>query len=150
LSVIVQGGLLPEVARRLGLRTRVVNPEPFALSVRFSQEPDAVRRFVVAAGASVEGSTIGELPIGENFWISLVIRSGRLVTVSADTRLEVGDEVVALVDTEADDDLGSLFGAASRSNDQPAGPGQGPVGWLQRRRGSAPDNGTPDAPGPEP
>jgi potassium/hydrogen antiporter len=112
-SVIVQGGLVPTLARRLGVPLRTVELEPWSLGVRFRHEPDALHRHRVARGSAADGAMISELPFGEDAWISLVIRNGRLVPVSADTRLQAGDEVLMLADPEQGPSLERLFRAGS-------------------------------------
>jgi multimeric flavodoxin WrbA len=52
---------------------------------------------------------IGELDLGEDAWISLVIRHGQLVPVHGATRLAAGDEVVVLTDPERSPDLAPVF-----------------------------------------
>jgi cell volume regulation protein A len=84
-SVIVQGGLVPAAAARLGVPMRTVEPEPWTLGVRFRREPRGLRRHIVAAGSPADGCTIGELAVGEDVWISLVIRDGQLVPVQGST-----------------------------------------------------------------
>ena len=49
-SVTVQGGLVPTLAHRLGIPLRTVEPEPWSLGVRFSEEPEGLHRYHVAAG----------------------------------------------------------------------------------------------------
>jgi cell volume regulation protein A len=84
--------------------------------MRFREEPTGLRRYRVAACSAADGSTIGDLPIGENLWISMINRDGRLVQVAHDTVLQAGDEVLALVDTHRDgSDPGQLFSTQSRS-----------------------------------
>src|SRR6266540_3358058 len=78
-SVIVQGGLVPTLARRLGVPLRTVEPEPWSLGVRFRHEPDALHRRRVARGSPADGAMIADLPFGEDAWVSLVIRHGHLV-----------------------------------------------------------------------
>jgi cell volume regulation protein A len=95
-SVIVQGGLVPVVARRTGVPMRTVEPEPWSLGVRFQHEPDGLHRYVIAKGAPADGTAIADLPLGEDSWISLVSRNGELVRVRGDTVLQAGDEVVLL------------------------------------------------------
>jgi cell volume regulation protein A len=95
-SVVVQGGLVPTFARLWGVRMRVVEPEPWALGMRFRDEPEGLHRFEVQAGSAADGATIGDLPLDEDVWISMVSRAGRLVQVRGTTVLEVGDEVLAL------------------------------------------------------
>jgi cell volume regulation protein A len=107
------------MAARLGVPMRTVEPEPWSLGVRFRQEPRGLRRYLVAAGSPADGRTIGELDLGEDAWISLVIRHGQLVPVQGSTRLRAGDEVLVLTDPERTPDLAPVFSAA--------GPGTGDV-----------------------
>jgi len=111
-SVIVQGGLVPAVAARLGVPMRPVEPEPWTLGVRFRHEPRGLRRHVVAAGSPADGCTIGDLALGEDVWISLVIRHGQLIPVQGSTTLRAGDEIIALTDPERAPDLAPVFTAA--------------------------------------
>jgi cell volume regulation protein A len=102
-SVIVQGGLVPALARRLGIPLRVIEPEPWSLGVRFQEEPEGLHRYQVAPGSAADGATVDSLPCGEDVWISFVIRDGRLVPVHGDTRIRGGDEVLVLADLPASD-----------------------------------------------
>jgi cell volume regulation protein A len=99
-SVTVQGGLVPALAHRLKIPLRTVEPEPWSLGVRFSEEPEGLHRYHVAAGASADGSAVTELPCGENAWVSLVIRDGALLPVATDTTLQPGDDVLVLADPD--------------------------------------------------
>jgi cell volume regulation protein A len=108
-SVTVQGGLVPTLAHRLRIPLRTVDPEPWSLGVRFSQEPEGMHRYQVAAGSPADGSAIGELPCGEDVWVSLIIRDGSLVTVGGDTTLRAGDEVLVLADPDKAQVLDRLF-----------------------------------------
>jgi cell volume regulation protein A len=108
-SVIVQGGLVLTMAHRFKVPLRTVEPEPWSLGVRFRHQPDALRRYNVAAGAPADGTTIGDLPLEEDAWVILVVRSGHLVPARASTRLDPGDEVVLLTDPSNDDSQRGLF-----------------------------------------
>jgi cell volume regulation protein A len=99
-SVLLQGGLVPTVARLLHVPMRVTEPEPWALGMRFRDEPQGLHRYVVEPGSPADGCTIRDLEVGEAFWISMVSRSGRLVQVRGDTVLQAGDEVLALADED--------------------------------------------------
>jgi cell volume regulation protein A len=99
-SVVVQGSLVPGAARVLGVPTRVVDPEPWALGMRFRTEPEGLHRYVVAPGSPADGCTLADLDVGESFWVSMVSRRGQLVPLRGDTVLEAGDEVLALIESE--------------------------------------------------
>jgi cell volume regulation protein A len=112
-SVIVQGGLVPTVAARLGVPMRTVEPEPWSLGVRFRREPRGLCRQVVVAGSPADGCRIADLEVGEDVWISFVIRDDQLVPVRGSTTLHAGDEILALTDPERGPDLASIFTARS-------------------------------------
>jgi potassium/hydrogen antiporter len=106
-SVIVQGSLVPAVARWCRVPMRVVEPEPWALGMRFRERPEGMRRYLVAAGSAADGRELGELPL-EDLWISVISRSGQLVQVRRDTVLAAGDEILALTEPNGADP-GRLF-----------------------------------------
>jgi potassium/hydrogen antiporter len=108
-SVTIQGGMVPTLAHRLRIPLRTVEPEPWSLGVRFSQEPEGLHRYHVATGSPADGSIISELPCGEEVWISLVIRDGNLLTSGADTTLRAGDDVLVLADPDSEPELDKLF-----------------------------------------
>ncbi len=107
ISVLVQGGLTPTFARLCQVPMRVVEPEPWALGMRFQDEPHGLRRHLVAPGSAADGTAIEDLNVGEYAWISMVSRGGQLVQVRGHTTLQAGDEVLALADKDID--LGHLF-----------------------------------------
>jgi cell volume regulation protein A len=109
-SVLVQGSLVPAVARRCGVPMRVVEPEPWSSGMRFRHEPEGLRRFMVAAGSPADGSAIRDLALGEDVWISLVSRDGHIVQVRGDTVLNAGDEVLVLADPDLVSGPAALFG----------------------------------------
>ncbi len=109
ISVVVQGGLVPSFARLLKVPMRVVEPEPWALGMRFRDEPEGLRRYFVAAGSPADGCSISGLDVGETAWISMVSRDGRLVQVRGRTLLRADDEVLLLADSGAD--LDAVFRA---------------------------------------
>ncbi|HXT91193.1 MAG TPA: cation:proton antiporter, partial [Trebonia sp.] len=99
-SVIVQGGLVPGLAHRLRIPLRSIEPEPWSLGVRFSEEPEGLHRYHVTRGSAADGSPVDNLPCGENAWVSLVIRDGTLLTVTGDTVLRADDDVLLLADPD--------------------------------------------------
>jgi cell volume regulation protein A len=108
-SVTIQGGLVPTLAHRLRIPLRSIEPEPWSLGVRFSEEPEGLHRYHVAAGSAAEGSSVNDLPCGENAWISLVVRDGGLVTVTGDTTLLANDDVLVLADPDETEPLERYF-----------------------------------------
>ena len=78
------------------VRMRLVEPEPWALGMRFRDEPEGLHRLVVTRGSAADGSAIGDLPLDEDVWVSMVSRRGRLVQVRGTTVLEADDEVLVL------------------------------------------------------
>jgi cell volume regulation protein A len=81
---------------------KVVEPEPWALGLRFRDEPEGFHRYLVAPGSPADGCTIGDLAVGDTVWISIVNRGGRLIHVNGQTVLQAGDEVLALADKDAE------------------------------------------------
>ncbi len=110
-SVALQGGLVPWMARRCGVPTRPVEPEPWALGIRFRQEPRGLHRYVVAPGSPADGRAISALDLGKGVWLSLVTRDGELLTISSETLLRPGDEVLTVVDHAHGADPASQFEA---------------------------------------
>ncbi|HEY2308380.1 MAG TPA: cation:proton antiporter [Streptosporangiaceae bacterium] len=108
-SVTVQGGLVPTLAHRLRIPLRTVEPEPWSLGVRFSEEPEGLHRYHVAAGSAADGSAVSELPFGEDVWVSLIVRDGNLVTAAADMTLQAGDDVLVLAEPDETPALDRLF-----------------------------------------
>jgi cell volume regulation protein A len=80
-SVVVQGTLVPFVARWFGVPMR-----------RVDYEAAGVQLFVVRAGAFASGKPIRELPLGERAWVGVVVREGKPLTIAGDTVLVDGDE----------------------------------------------------------
>ena len=120
-SVIVQGGTVPWLARRLKIPLRTRDPEPWSLGLRFQEEPEGLHRFVVAAAAA--GTAIDDLPLPGDAWISFVIRDGRLAPVQGTTVLQEGDEVIVLATESSDAELRPSFTAPHRAPPQ-AQPGE--------------------------
>lgn len=109
-SVLVQGGSMPALARRLRVPMRTASPDPWALSIRLREEPRDVHRLTVAAGSTADGATIAGLcDHTEDIWVSIVVRARRLVPVSAATQLRAGDDVVILAKPELAEALSVLF-----------------------------------------
>jgi cell volume regulation protein A len=108
-SVVVQGGFVPTLAKRLHVPLRIIDPEPWSLGVRFREEPEGLHRFVVGRSAPADGSTLAGLSCGDDVWVIFVVRDGQLVPAHGDTRLKAGDEVLVLAEGDEEPDLKRLF-----------------------------------------
>ena len=108
LSVIVQGSTIPWVARRLGVPMRMVEPEPWDVSIRL-REPEHVQRYVVGSGSRVVGSAIRDVPLGERAWISFIVQDGQARQARGSHVLRVGDEIHLLGEPEDERVLRRLF-----------------------------------------
>ena len=98
-SVVVQGSTVPLAARRLGVRMRTREPEPWRLSIDLAKEPGDLHRHLVRAGSYAAGRTIKELPLGEYGWIVTIVRDGEAVRPGGSSVLQPGDEVVVAAES---------------------------------------------------
>jgi cell volume regulation protein A len=119
-SVTVQGGLVPTLAHRLGIPVRTVDPEPWSLGVGFTEKPEGLHRYHVAEGAGADGTAIEDLPLGDDVWVSLVIRGGGLVTTRGDTTLRAGDDVLMISDPDNAPAIEALFTESADGHSGPA------------------------------
>jgi cell volume regulation protein A len=109
-SVVVQGSLVPTVARRLGVPMQPVRPEPWALGVQLQAEPETAHQIGVTAGSVVDGRTVEEIAaLASDVWISIVVRDGVLMPVHGDTPLQAGDMVTLLIDGDLPEEVTKLF-----------------------------------------
>jgi cell volume regulation protein A len=107
-SVVVQGGGVPLAAKLLRIPMSESEPlEPYATGLRFRTAPEGLYRYTVAAGSRADGAAVADLGLGEQTWLSLLRREGRLVPLRRDTRLHAGDQVLAQGDTA--DELERVF-----------------------------------------
>jgi cell volume regulation protein A len=109
-SVGIQGGLVPTVAGLLHLPMHIVELEPWALGMRLRDEPDGVHRLTVGAGSVADGRTLADLgALPADAWITPLVRDGQLLAVRGDTRLQAGDAVTILADTDLHQQLSATF-----------------------------------------
>ena len=98
-SVVVQGSTVPLAARKLGVRMRTREPEPWRLSIDLAKEPGDLHRHLVRAGSYAAGRSIKELPLGEYGWIVTIVRDGEAVRPGGSSVLQPGDEVVVAAES---------------------------------------------------
>ena len=108
-SVIVQGTTIPLVAGRLRIPMRLVEPEPWDLSIRLRSEPHGVQRYVVARGSRADGAAVRDLPLGEHAWVSLILRGDEPLQARGSEVFAAGDEVLLLSDGRDGPALRRLF-----------------------------------------
>ena len=113
-SVLVQGSLVPTVADLVHLEMRTSAPEPWSLGVRLAEEPEGVHRVTVAVGSPADGRLLGELhDLGEDAWISMVVRDGQLLPVRGSSRLQAGDQLLIVAHPESSERIDAVFTTAS-------------------------------------
>jgi cell volume regulation protein A len=117
-SVLFQGSLIVPVARYLHLPIHTAEPEPWSLGIRVRDEPEGVHRFTVAPGSLADGRALNQLDeLGEDAWVSFLVRDSRLVRISGSTQLRSGDELLILAEPERVDKLARVF-SATRPGDR--------------------------------
>ncbi|MFR9775602.1 potassium/proton antiporter [Micromonospora sp. MS34] len=93
-SIVVQGGLVPLVARWCRVPMRTIPLQPWMVGIRLRGEPVGLRQYVVEPGAPADGRPLFELSRDEGVWVSLVSRDGEQVRLGRETVLYAGDEVL--------------------------------------------------------
>jgi potassium/hydrogen antiporter len=97
-SVLGQGTLVPLVADWLRIPMRLRERLPWELSVRVGEEPAAFHEHVVQAGSAWDGVRVAGLPIGDEAWVTLVVRDGAAIRPASDLILRAGDRVLVIGD----------------------------------------------------
>jgi trk system potassium uptake protein TrkA len=81
------------------------------------QEQLEIIELEVAEGAPAAGVTIGELELPDGCLVVSVLRDGTGFVPKADTRIEVGDEVLAVLNPGDEPAVCQLFGAYHGNGD---------------------------------
>ena len=109
-SVLVQGSLVPTVAELVHLEMHTTAPEPWALGVRLAEEPEGVLRVTIGTGSPADGRLLGDLhDLGEDAWISMIVRDGQLLPVRGSSRLRAGDQLLIVAHPESAERIESVF-----------------------------------------
>lgn len=97
-SIVVQGGTLMPLARRLGLACRADDRgrAPLELEVTESGGDSEMFEFEVPPGASFAGGTVADLGLPTGALILLMRRNGRYFAPRGDTRIEHGDGMLIM------------------------------------------------------
>jgi len=112
LSVIVQGAAVPALARWCGIPMHSSELEPWAVGVRLRSRPEGMRRWRIVPGSPADGSLVIDLDLPDEVWISLAIRDDQPLAVTGRTRLQAGDQILALTDPDEPDCAAHLFTSA--------------------------------------
>jgi cell volume regulation protein A len=110
-SVVAQGTLVPLVARRLGIPMRLQDRLPWELSVRVGREPTGAREYHVAPRSHADGLAVGDLPLGDDAWVTLVVRDGDALQPDGKLELRPGDRLLILAEPDRAGDLRATFSA---------------------------------------
>ena len=81
--------------------------------VRFGREPTGAREYLVTPGCDAEGTTIADVPLHDDEWVTLVVRDGGAIQPGAGLRLRARDRVLILTEPHRSADLAEAFTSAS-------------------------------------
>jgi cell volume regulation protein A len=95
-TVLVQGLLLSPVAARLGIPMETIEPRPWSIEV-------VGERYIVAPGSAAAGVAVRDLPLGDEGWVSEIVRGGAQVPARGAQVLEAGD-VIRVISAAGDSD----------------------------------------------
>jgi trk system potassium uptake protein len=87
------------------------------------EEQLEIIEMLLGQDCAVNGRRVGDLQMPDGSLLISVLRDGKGFVPSADTVLEAGDEVLAVLDPGMEDDLKELFGPASNGANGAAGDG---------------------------
>lgn len=110
LSVVVQGGLVPAVADRLRIPMQLQPELPWELSVKLAQPPLGRVEVAIESGSAADGIRLDALPLGDQAWVTLVVRDSHAVPPRPDMTLRAGD-VIFLLGVEDERALQAVAGA---------------------------------------
>jgi potassium/hydrogen antiporter len=113
ISVVGQGTLVPYVARRLGIPMRVRDRTPWDISIGLEGEPGA-QEYEVRSRSAADGAEIQDLPLGDDAWVTLVVREGAPLEPDASLALRAGDRLLVLCDADRSSALANVFSRVVR------------------------------------
>ncbi len=118
-SVVVQGTLVPAVARRLAIPMREREQLPWELSLRVGEEPTGACEVDVTAGSAAASSTLAELDLGDDAWVTMIVRDEAALQPHAMLQLRPGDRVLLLADPDDLHRIECLFAGDGSFAEQP-------------------------------
>jgi len=110
-NVVVQGGTITWMTRRLGLESGEAPSPPAAVEIASLAPLDgAIRSFHVNEAVAAAGAMVRDLPFPEGARIMLIVRGRELVPPRGSTALVPGDHVFVLSKPEDEGTLSLMFG----------------------------------------
>lgn len=111
-SAILQGWTVPLAARLLGLQTPPVPESPVTLEITSLREVASdIVEVTLALDSAAAGRLVRELELPESIVIAMLVREGKVVPTRGSTRLEAGDHVFLVLESEARALVERAFGA---------------------------------------
>jgi trk system potassium uptake protein TrkA len=77
------------------------------------EEQLEIIEMLLGSDCAVNGRRVGDLEMPDGSLLISVLRDGKGFVPTADTVLEAGDEILAVLDPGMEDDLKTLFGSGS-------------------------------------
>ncbi len=110
ISVLLQGTLLPWIAKKLDLESREPPKKKMPLEIVAGEIiPSELKEIEIPAGSAVDGKTIVELNLPPGYLIVLISRLGAYIQPTGNTVLKSGDRLLALTEKEALDQARSIL-----------------------------------------
>jgi len=101
-SVLLQGTLLPKMAKILGVESKQPpKPKPALEIVSGQLIPSELKEFVLPENSHADGKAIFELGLPPGYLIALISRDGAYLQPNGNTVLKAGDHLLALTEKEA-------------------------------------------------
>jgi NhaP-type Na+/H+ and K+/H+ antiporter len=92
---------VPFVASRLGIPMRLQDRLPWELSVRVGSDPTGAFEYRVAPNSDADGTILRDLPLGDDAWVTLLVRADVALQPDPEVRLRADDRVLILTDDPA-------------------------------------------------
>ncbi|PKO00440.1 MAG: potassium/proton antiporter [Chloroflexi bacterium HGW-Chloroflexi-4] len=110
ISVLLQGTLLPWIAKKLDLESREPPKKKMPLEIVAGEMiPSELKEIEITTPSKVDGKTIVELNLPPGYLIVLISRAGAYIQPTGNTVLRSGDRLLALTEKDAlDQALGIL------------------------------------------
>lgn len=110
ISVLLQGTLLPWIAKKLDLESSEPPKKKMPLEIVAGEMiPSELKEIVIPAGSAVDGKTIVELNLPPGYLIVLISRLGAYIQPTGNTVLKSGDRLLALTEKDALDQARSIL-----------------------------------------